>query len=105
MRHTIDQAVNAFVVINKNPRAEVLAVLQRPPNRIRRRASFAVNRQPPPQQRPTQQNPENNGGVKKNRRMSVADFRPNNGGQINIVSTAPTAQIAEPMDTSNGSNA
>lgn len=122
MRHSLTEAINAIVLIRINPRAEVLAALACPPNRIQRRVSFAGTRQPmqspqPPQQQPSQQqNMFSNrfaGGI-TNRRVSVADFRSttsaqpaqsnhqNLGGQTNVTPFVPTVPVAsaQPMNIS-----
>lgn len=99
LNRLLSRAVNAFIVIEPNPRAEMLAIVHRPPNRIERRVSVDVI--------PAQQ--QNIGGAVTNRRASVADFRPvifaqpiqqNQAGQNDDASHEP----GEPMDISAGSH-
>lgn len=124
-RHTIADAINAFVVIAVNPQAEFRAALLRPPNRLRRRASIAVDRQAAQQNQgnvivgaigPNHPNPFAISSTTatiattsiRNRRMSVADFRPISY-VVPVVPILPFEsepdQPVEPMEISNASNA
>lgn len=122
MRRPINEAINAFVVIAVCPQAEALTILQRPPIRIRRRMSIANTSgiQGTPQQlaqaaqvaqvQPDQGPAPAPPNPVPNRRMSVADFRPNRPNDSSPAALAQAQldnddeEAIEAMETSGGNN-